>query len=225
MTGGAREQRMRRTRRSLIAHARRLTAERGLGGFTVEELCAEVGISRRTFFNYFSAKDDAVLGAPAREPLEAFGEEFVAGGRAPGGPALLTALQELVVRSFGVMDDPHDRAQLLAVLGREPALLQRLSESVERQVTDLAELIARREGRGAEDPFPRVAAAVISHLAGHTVHEFLAARRAAGPVAADREEPPPVEEFAALLARNVRLAAALLAPAAEAHPDHTGGTP
>ncbi|GGG71605.1 TetR family transcriptional regulator [Kocuria dechangensis] len=200
---------MRRTRRSLIAQARRLTAAHGLAGFTVEQLCAEVGISRRTFFNYFATKDDAVLGTPARDPLEAFGEQFVDGGRTPDGPGLLAGLQELVVQSFRLFEGPHDRAQLLGVLRREPALLQRLTEDMDRQVTALAELIARRQRRPAEDPFPRVAAAVVSHLARHTVHEFLETR----PATADPEESPPLEEFAALLDRNVRLAAALFVPA------------
>jgi AcrR family transcriptional regulator len=220
VTDGAREQRMRRTRRSLIVHARRLTAERGLGGFTVDELCAEVGISRRTFFNYFASKDDAVLGTPARDPLAAYSEEFVAGGRSSGGPGLLEALQELVVRSFRVMDAPHDRSVLLEVLRREPALLQRLTESMDRHVAGLAELIARRQGCPPGDPFPRVAAAVVAHLAGHTVHELLESRPGA-------DESPPLEEFAALLERNVGLAAELLAPAGTgpATPTDTEGTP
>ncbi|STX05505.1 TetR/AcrR family transcriptional regulator [Kocuria rosea] len=203
---------MRRTRRSLIAGARRLTAERGLAGFTVDELCAEVGISRRSFFNYFASKDDAVLGTPARDPLEAFGEEFVAGGSAPDGAPLLSALQELVVRSFALLEGPHDRTLLLDVLRREPVLLQRLTETMERRLAELTELIARRQGCGERDPFPGVAAAVVSHLAGHTVHELLETR----PAGADPDESPPLEEFAELLARNVRLAGALLSPGATA---------
>ncbi|MFW3385554.1 UNVERIFIED_CONTAM: TetR/AcrR family transcriptional regulator [Kocuria sp. CPCC 205274] len=205
---------MRRTRRSLIAGARRLTAERGLAGFTVDELCAEVGISRRSFFNYFASKDDAVLGTPARDPLEAFGEEFVAGGSAPDGAPLLSALQELVVRSFALLEGPHDRTLLLDVLRREPVLLQRLTETMERRLAELTELIARRQGCGEQDPFPGVAAAVVSHLAGHTVHELLETR----PAGADPDESPPLEEFAELLARNVRLAGTLLSPGATAPP-------
>ncbi|MFC4904987.1 TetR/AcrR family transcriptional regulator [Kocuria oceani] len=211
MSDGAREQRMRRTRRALITGARRLTAAHGLDGFTVEQLCAEAGISRRTFFNYFASKDDAVLGTPARDPLEAFGEQFVAGGRDPRGPGLLEALQQLVVRSFALLEGPHDRALMLEVLRREPVLLQRLAESMDRHVTQLAALIARRQGCAAGDPFPGVAAAAISHLAGHTVHELLEGR----PAGPDPEESPPSAEFADRLARNVRLAGILFcAPAA-----------
>ncbi len=214
---------MRRTRRALVAGARRLTVERGLAGFTVDELCAGVGISRRSFFNYFASKDDAVLGTPARDPLEAFGEEFVAGGSAPDGPPLLTALQELVVRSFALLEGPPDRALLLDVLRREPVLLQRLTETMDRRLADLTELIARRQGCGDRDPFPGVAAAVLAHLAGHTVHELLETR----PAGADPDEAPPLEEFAELLARNVRLAGTLLCPvgtAPAAGPDAPSST-
>ena len=74
-----REQRRRETTRALTDAARRLTTERGFAGFTVEELCTEVGVSRRTFFNYFESKENAVFGFAAidsrQEGLEA---EFVA---------------------------------------------------------------------------------------------------------------------------------------------------
>lgn len=219
MTDGARERRMRSTRRALITGARELTAAHGLSGFTVEQLCAGAGISRRTFFNYFATKDDAVLGTPARDPLEAFGAQFVAGGHDPGGPGLLEALQELVVRSFQVLEGPHDRVLMLEVLRREPVLLQRLTESMERHVAGLAALIARRQGCTAEDPFPRLAAAVVAHLAGHTVHELLESP----PAGLDPDGSPPLEEFAVLLARNVRLAGDLFTgTAAEPAPDPEG---
>src|SRR3954471_703362 len=44
------ERRMADTAERMMAVARRLTAERGLSGFTIDELCADVGVSRRTFF-------------------------------------------------------------------------------------------------------------------------------------------------------------------------------
>src|ERR1700712_2523037 len=58
--------RQQRTREQLISAARRLTATHGLSGFTVQELSDQVGVSRRTFFNYFASKEDAVLGMVSR---------------------------------------------------------------------------------------------------------------------------------------------------------------
>ena len=46
-----------RTRAALVARARHLTAREGLTGFTIQELCDQVGVSRRTFFNYFPTKE------------------------------------------------------------------------------------------------------------------------------------------------------------------------
>ena len=60
--------------------ARVLTAEEGLNGFTIEQLCEDVGVSRRTFFNYFPSKEDAIIGHLLDEfPADAIAE-FLAGG-------------------------------------------------------------------------------------------------------------------------------------------------
>lgn len=42
--------------------AQQLALTRGLGDAKVEDIAERVGISRRTFFNYFPTKEDAVLG-------------------------------------------------------------------------------------------------------------------------------------------------------------------
>src|SRR6476661_8617448 len=50
-----------------------LAQERGLEQATVEVVAEAAGVSPRTFFNYFPAKEDAVLGLrePVLEPGEA----------------------------------------------------------------------------------------------------------------------------------------------------------
>lgn len=47
---------------SLHAAAATLTLEQGLERVTVEEIARQANVSPRTFFNYFSAKEDAILG-------------------------------------------------------------------------------------------------------------------------------------------------------------------
>lgn len=56
--------RRRATARSIVAGARALAAEHGVDGFTMEQLAERAGVSRRTLFNYFPGKYDAILGGP-----------------------------------------------------------------------------------------------------------------------------------------------------------------
>src|SRR6478735_12637303 len=74
-----RDRRAAETSLGLRTEARRLTAERGFAGFTIEELCSEVGVSRRTFFNYYASKENAVLGFAVHSDNAELAEAFVAG--------------------------------------------------------------------------------------------------------------------------------------------------
>ncbi|MCH5450323.1 TetR/AcrR family transcriptional regulator [Bacillus cereus] len=54
------------TRAAIIEAAVSLLSENGLGNFTAEDLADAVGISRRTFFNYFpSPRDRSVTRMPS----------------------------------------------------------------------------------------------------------------------------------------------------------------
>lgn len=44
--------------------AQDLVRDRGLGSVTVEDIARGAGMSERTFFNYFSCKEEAVVGVP-----------------------------------------------------------------------------------------------------------------------------------------------------------------
>ncbi|MBM7024624.1 TetR/AcrR family transcriptional regulator, partial [Clavibacter zhangzhiyongii] len=147
---GLRERRRAETSATLTTLARRLTAERGLAGFTVEELCEQAGVARRTFFNYFASKEDAVFGRPARLDTADLEEAFVAGGdpsRDGTSPDLLADLAELCLGRWSRLDtDGTSMKDMHAAFRREPGLLVRaLDASVEDEASDVR-LVERREG-------------------------------------------------------------------------------
>lgn len=61
VTAGRRERKKLETQRTLISAASDLVGERGLDGVTVEEIADVAGVTSRTFFNYFSCKEEAVV--------------------------------------------------------------------------------------------------------------------------------------------------------------------
>jgi AcrR family transcriptional regulator len=124
-------------KRQLTAHritaaAQRLVLEHGLDGFTMDQLAEVAGVSRRTLFNYFPGKDDAVLGGP---PVleESVLDEF--GGGGPTGRLLddLAAVVQGILRESP--DTREDVARGRRVMLENPRLIalahQRLQESVE----------------------------------------------------------------------------------------------
>jgi AcrR family transcriptional regulator len=175
---GLRERRRAETTRALIRAARRFTAEHGLAGFTVEELCAEADVSRRTFFNYFASKDDAVLGVPIEKADAAAVARFVAGGSdGPGrSPNLLTDLAVLAEERWRALDIAPDTVKdLFRAVEKEPRLLARMLElGVEGERAD-ARLIEQRENLPPGDLRAEVAAQVVGAIVRSAAGEFLGA--------------------------------------------------
>ena len=152
-----RDVRKRETIRSLTDVARRLTVEQGFSGFTVEDVCVEAGVSRRTFFNYFESKENAVFGFTEIDPrLLALDEEFVA-----GDGDLLDDFVSIMLRRWALLDPLSDAPALMSVIEHEPRLLrgafERLAENERRDVA----LIVRREGEGET-----LRAEVVVHMTG-----------------------------------------------------------
>ncbi|MGW9402540.1 TetR/AcrR family transcriptional regulator [Arthrobacter sp. NPDC055585] len=172
--GGLRERKRAATHSAITSAARGLTAERGLAGFTVEELCEQVGISRRTFFNYFPAKEDAVLGAPA-SLAEELTEPFIAAGT-PGPGLSPTLLQDLVDLSVAHMESMAvsrtELAQLKDALSTEPKLVLKLMQGTREADERLRRLIARREHLEPADPQVTAVSTVFSALIQRAGPEF-----------------------------------------------------
>ncbi|WP_342022356.1 TetR family transcriptional regulator [Arthrobacter citreus] len=166
---GLRERKRTATKVAIITAARTLTAARGVNGFTVEELCEKVGISRRTFFNYFPAKEDAILGSPADEIPADLAEAFIAGGAvsAPGSlsPSLLADFVDFAVALMDRMAISRgEMTALKKAVAAEPRLLQKVMHGSGEAEKAMAALLSAREGIPTDDPRIRAALAVFACL-------------------------------------------------------------
>jgi len=178
---GLRERKKRATRVALSRAALRLTLELGWDKVTVEGIAAEVDVSVRTFFNYFSSKEEAVM-ADTEEQLE----RVLAALRArPADEPILTAIREALV---GAMDFPDDEARewvaQFRLAKREPSLLPYYIARQEIIEDHLVAAIADRTGTDAEhDLYPTLVAAVASGAVKAAMRTW-SARRSPLPLAA-----------------------------------------
>lgn len=161
---GRRARRKRETASNITAVSRRLTAERGFAGFTVEDVCDEVDVSRSTFFNYFPSKEDAVIGAGDEDESRRFADDFLARGSGPWSK-LVDDLVELVGVHFGVHGvDRTGLGDFRRALEREPRLMARFIGISRERDRQAAELIAQRESVAPNDPRAEAAVHILSSL-------------------------------------------------------------
>ena len=161
---GRRERKAQETSSRLTSVSRRLTAERGLGGFTVQEVCDEADVSRRTFFNYFSSKEDAILGVHPEDEFQQLSNGFLERG-SRGWSVVVDDLIELVIEHFEGMDlDPASHLEFHAALEREPQLLLRFMGVSRERDRQAVALVAKRENVPVDDVRAQGAVSVLSAL-------------------------------------------------------------
>jgi AcrR family transcriptional regulator len=143
--------RTRALRRRMVAEARRATVASGLQGFTIEQLCETVGVSRRTFFNHFGSKEDAVLGIELHADTELVAAyargELVPVTVDPLGSVIALTIEQL--RVVG-LDRAHE-VLIRGVFEREPALVGRFVSATDEQLEAVAAAVRQRFGWTAPD--------------------------------------------------------------------------
>jgi AcrR family transcriptional regulator len=167
-----RERRKAETAAGLRDAARRLTIEHGLAGFTVEELCEEVGVSRRTLFNYYASKENSVIGIPVDLDESGAAERFLALG--PRGVERLVddiVALHLERWAFGGMT-AADVQQLIRAIDREPRLAAHMLRLAGEGERDDIRLVERREGLPAGDLRAAAAVQLVGALVRASVEEF-----------------------------------------------------
>jgi mycofactocin system transcriptional regulator len=139
------------SRRALEVIALRLFAEQGFDSTTIEQIAAEAGVSKRTFFRYFGSKADVLWGEFDHE-VEVIRAAL---SEVPAGVPMMDAIRRAVVAAnhYGPQDVPELRMRM-NLIGTVPALMSSAAvryDAWERAISDFA---ATRIGAPAGSLYP-----------------------------------------------------------------------
>ncbi|MEV4294890.1 TetR/AcrR family transcriptional regulator [Microbispora rosea] len=155
---GLREQKKQATREALRTAALRLALERGPDNVRVDDIAEAAGVSPRTYNNYFSSREQAIVAAITGE-REARVSAAVA--ERPAGVGLAEAVIEAIVDQYTDPGEPGRDALLL--ITTRPALRDEFVDAATAIEHPLGDAIARRLG----------------HTGGHTARVLAASVAAA----------------------------------------------
>jgi AcrR family transcriptional regulator len=156
---GLRERKKLATRQALSWAALNLAVEHGLENVRVEDIAAAAGVSPRTFNNYFSGKEEAIVAIG----MDRAASEATALRARPADEPFWDALIHSVVEQFSGTEDP-DPALLARVrlVTSSPALMSEYRRSSLAMARTLAEAVAERTGTDPDrDLYPRLVADLV----------------------------------------------------------------
>ncbi|WP_132991649.1 TetR/AcrR family transcriptional regulator [Gordonia zhaorongruii] len=153
---GLRERQRTETLHRLHDAAVELVREDGMTAATVSAIADRAGVSRRTFFNYYATKEDAVLGAgPAHVPDGAID------GLLDGDDRLGDAVRLVIRVVRTIRHTPTDRVALRKLRSANPELRERTQQHTIHAYQLLADALAERyEGAQADSAIALILIAV-----------------------------------------------------------------
>lgn len=158
-----------KTRRRILAHADRVFRERGFRKITVEELCADLGMSKRTFYRHFADRDELVV-ALVVEGIEKYVPAILE-NLTSSGP-----VDEILKRHFDLVTHnvlSNVSTQLMVdIQVLIPELWERIDQFRAGAVGIITELLRRgqREGTIRPDVDPTVAGKMIQGILTYVAH-------------------------------------------------------
>jgi AcrR family transcriptional regulator len=138
---GLRERKKQATRKALRDAALRLALERGPDNVRVDDIAEAAGVSPRTYNNYFSSRERAIVAAVTAE-REARIAEAVAS--LPAGVRLADAITQAIVEQY-TAPASHD-ARALLLITSSPALCDAFLDTAADVGESLTAVIAERVG-------------------------------------------------------------------------------
>jgi AcrR family transcriptional regulator len=182
--GGLRAAHKERTRTALVGAALSQFAARGYAAVTVEDICAEAGVSPRTFFRYFATKEH-VLAAPVAAVLDTLGASLAA---QPDSVSAWTALRRAALDAVSRVDEQAEVFLLASQVIRDnPGALAANAEALIGWEQRMDTEIQRRLGAADGSLHPRLLLGT-AMLAFRVALDRWADLKGAGPARADLEE-------------------------------------
>ena len=154
---GLRERKKARTRAAIREHALRLFREHGYQRTTVEQIAAAAEVSPSTFFRYFPTKEDLVLQDDMdTRMIEAF-------ERQPPGLSPVAAVRAGVREAFSSYTEAELETvrETTALTMTVPEVRARAMDEFSRTIAVVADALAKRSGRPADDLAVRTMAGAI----------------------------------------------------------------
>ncbi len=152
-----RERKKARTRASIREHALRLFREQGYQATTVEQIAAAAEVSPSTFFRYFPTKEDVVL----QDDMDV--RMIQAFERQPPGLGVIAAVRAAVRDAMASYTDADMEliAETTALTMTVPEVRARALDEFARTIGAIADAVAKRSGRSADDLAVRTTAGAI----------------------------------------------------------------
>jgi AcrR family transcriptional regulator len=156
-----RDQQKEQTRLDLALAATELAKAHGLANVRVPEIAAAVGVSTRTFNNYFPSKEAAIAWPATLRGARLAGNLAARPEAEPLAEALVAAIGEMWADSEMDGLPPGWLSEFRALVAVEPSLHGEYLKATAAAETALAEAIARRAGAEPGQLEPLVLAAVV----------------------------------------------------------------
>ena len=187
---GLRERKKRLMRQQLTDTATELFLERGFDAVRVADVAAACGVSEKTVFNYFPAKESLLLDRWDTTMAS------VRAGLADPGTAPVAAVTAILAGELGALtgwlagqpDLEQARGRMRRfgeLIWSTPALRSHQHDASGRLIALAAELLAARAGMAPEDPEPQIAAmglAGLWHVQAQSLRRHLAGTGSPGEI-------------------------------------------